>query len=164
MIRFGQRLRIHGDDRVFTHWNHTALIVDDDGDIIEAVGAGVCRRNLSVYEPTEYKLVRLTTSAENRAEEVRFARWAAGEVDAEGDVIPARQRDPIRYGYLTIVSIAYSLITGGKFSFSVAGQEICSGLVGRCLERTGVVFGRKPPTHMMPADLAKYYDAPGPPI
>lgn len=162
MIRFGQRLRIHGEDRVYTHWNHTALIVDPNGDIIEALGRGVCRRNLKVYRPTEYKLVRLTASDSDREQEVRFARWAAGEVDSTGNLIPERERRNVRYGFMTILSIGYSLLTGGKFSFSIAGQEICSGLVARCLERTGVIFGRKPPTHMMPADLAKYYKAPGP--
>ncbi len=162
MIRFGQRLRIRGDDRIYTHWNHAALIVSSNGDIIEALGRGVCRRNLSAYEPKEYKLVRLNASDADREQEVHFARWAAGEVDSAGNDIPQSQRVSIRYGFMTIVSIGYSLLTGGKFSFSIAGQEICSGLVGRCLERTGVIFGRKPPTHMMPADLAKYYDAPGP--
>jgi hypothetical protein len=162
MIRFGQGLRIHGADRVYTHWNHTALVVDDNGDIVEALGRGVCRRNLTAYQPKEYKLVRLTTSPENRAEAIRFARWAAGETDPDGDPISPELRSPIRYGFVTILSIAYSLLTGGKFSFSIAGQEICSGLVARSLERTGVIFGKKPPTHMMPADLAKYFRCPGP--
>ncbi len=96
MIRFGQRLRIHGDDRVCTHWNHTALIVDSNGDIIEALRRGVSRRNLSSYRPNEYKLVRLTASPESRTEEVRFAGWAAGEVDPDGgSITPGKQRSSV---------------------------------------------------------------------
>lgn len=163
LIRFGQRLRIHGDDRVYAHWNHAAIIVDSGGDIIEALGRGVTRRNLDSYKPKEYVIVRLVMAEEDRSQSVRFARWAAGEVDgATGAELPPEKRKRIRYGWLTIMSIAYALVTGGKFTFSIAGQEICSGLVSRALERTGVIFSVKPPTHMMPADLAKYYGAAGP--
>lgn len=54
------------------------------------------------------------------------------------------------------MSIAYSLLTGGKFTFGLEGQAICSGLVARAMERTGAIFNRTP-SHIMPADLAKYY-------
>src|SRR5262245_56939346 len=47
IIRFGQRLRIHGDDRKYAYWNHAALIVNDDGALVEALGAGVERTNIS---------------------------------------------------------------------------------------------------------------------
>jgi hypothetical protein len=43
----------------------------------------------------------------------------------------------------------------------VDGTEICSGLVARGEERTRAIFSREP-SHVMPADLAKYYDAPLP--
>jgi uncharacterized protein YycO len=82
LIRFGQRLRIHGRDRVYTHWNHAAIIVDAGGDIIEALGRSVTRRSLDAYKPKEYLIVRIATSKEDRDQAVRFARWAAGEVDA----------------------------------------------------------------------------------
>jgi hypothetical protein len=36
------------------------------------------------------------------------------------------------------------------------GTAICSGFVAEALVRTGVIF-EKPPSHMMPADLAKKY-------
>jgi len=163
LIRFGQGLRIHGPDRVYTHWNHAALIVDQDGGIIEALGAGVTRRSLDAYKPKEYTIVRIAADKDDRAQAVRFGRWATGEVDpATGEQLVDGDGKRVRYGWLTIASIAYSLITGGKFSFSLAGQEICSGLVARALERTGIIFPVKPPTHIMPADLAKYYGAPGP--
>jgi uncharacterized protein YycO len=146
LIRFGQRLRIHGDDRKYTHWNHAALIVSDGGDLVEALGRGVLRTHLSKYQPTEYHLVRISAGEEDRAQAVAFADWAAGAPDG--------RRQP--YGFLTLVSIAYTLVTGGKFTFAIDGQAICSGLVARAMERTGAIFNRTP-THIMPADLAKYY-------
>jgi hypothetical protein len=147
LIRFGQRLRIHGDDRKYTYWNHAALIVSDGGGLIEALGPGVSRTDLSKYLGTEYHLVRIGAGPEDRRQAVAFAEWAAGEPDGEG-----RQR----YGFLTVVSIAYTALTGGKFTFGIEGRAICSGLVARAMERTGAIFNRTP-THIMPADLAKYY-------
>ena len=151
MIRFGESLRIHGDDRKYTFWNHAALVVSDDGDLVEALGRGVCRTNASHYQPREYHLVCVKASDEDRKEVVRF-----------GETMADRHE---RYGFLTIASIAYTLLTGGKFTFAIDGQEICSGLVARAMERTDAIFSRTP-SHIMPADLAKYYDvepAPGGP-
>ena len=50
------------------------------------------------------------------------------------------------------------LITGAKFSFGVDGQQICSALVARCLERVGETFREGDPWHLSPADLAKHFD------
>jgi hypothetical protein len=147
MIRFGQALRIHGGDRKYTWWNHAAMLVSGDGDLVEALGAGVMRTKLSHHEPVEYHLVRTGASEPDRNEVVAFAEWAAG--DANG-------ADRERYGYVTIASIAWTLLTGGKFTFALEGQMICSGLVARGQERTDAIFNRTP-SHIMPADLAKYY-------
>jgi len=142
LIRFGQALRFVGVDRKHTYWNHAAIIVDGQGTLIEALGNGVCQTNISKYTPVEYHLVRLGTTADDndREESVRFAQWSRGE----------------KYGWLTIVSIAIGLVTGGRFTFGYEGQVICSGLVARAMERTKAIFNRNA-EDMMPADLAKYY-------
>jgi hypothetical protein len=140
MIRFGQALRIHGDDRKYTFWNHAALIVGPDGSIVEALGAGVKAGTLSKYFGTTYHIVKIEATAADRAQVVRYAESQVG----------------IPYGFLTIVSIAFGLMTGAKFTFDFEGQHICSGLVARSLERTDAIFNRSP-EHIMPADLAKYY-------
>jgi permuted papain-like amidase YaeF/Yiix C92 family enzyme len=142
LISFGQMLRFRGVDRKFAYWNHTALIVGTNGDIIEALGSnpGVVLQNLSKYARGEYTVVRIKASPEDRDETVGFARSCLGEP----------------YGMLTIVSIALSLLTGTRFSFGFPGQMICSGLVARALERTRAIF-KAEPSHMMPADLAKAY-------
>lgn len=147
MIRFGQSLRIHGADRKFTWWNHAALIVSDGGDLVEALGAGVLRTHLSKYQPVEYQVVRTGASPSDRSEVVAFGEWAAGDESGA---------DRQRYGYITIISIAWTLLTGAKFTFGIEGQVICSGLVARSQERTHAIFNRTP-SHIMPADLAKYY-------
>ncbi len=146
IIRFGQRLRIHGDDRKYTRWNHAALVIDESGGLIEALGAGVTRRNIAAYDGTEYQLVRTAASEEDRDQVVAFAEWALGQP----------------YAWPIIASIALSLLTGAKFTFAYEGQHICSGLVARALERTGAIFNRSP-SHIMPADLAKYFDVEPPP-
>jgi uncharacterized protein YycO len=140
LIHIGQKFRYQGSDSKYTYWNHAALIINTHGDIIEAVGSGVRKRNLREYKKTEYHLVRIKASAADRSEAVGFATYALGE----------------KYGKTTIVSIAISLITGLKLSFGFDGQQICSGLVARALERTPAIFSHDP-AHITPADLAKYY-------
>ena len=142
LIRFGQRLRIHGDDRKYTHWSHAALIVSEDGDLIEVQRPGVVRRNASVYKDVEYKVVRVKASDHDRRQAVEFAEWCL--------------KNNAKIGRAIFFSIAVNMITGGKFSFFVDGTTVCSGLVARAQERAGAIFNRAP-THIMPADLAKYY-------
>ena len=146
LIQFGQQLRFRGADQPYTYWNHAALVVTSGGAIVEALGAGVERRSLSDYDPTQYTVVRIAASAEDRAETAFFAERCVGQ----------------QYGWATIVSIAISLVTGAKFSFGFNGQLICSGLVARALERTTAIFEDEP-SHIMPAQLAKLYGAVPPP-
>jgi hypothetical protein len=142
MIRFGQTLRYWGPDKIFTRWNHAAIFINEEGNIIEALGGGVQMRNISVYKHTEYHVVHLENVVDiNRIHEVEFAQACLNE----------------DYGWLTIVSIALSLLTGSKLAFGVDGQQICSALVARCLERTGEIFPTDP-WQIMPADLAKYFN------
>jgi hypothetical protein len=147
IIRFGQGLRIHGEDRKYTYWNHAALILGADGALVEALGGGVERTNLDHYTPIEYHLVRTGAADVDREEVTAFGEWAAGGPNGE---------DRQKYGWVTIASITWTLLSGGKFTFAIEGQMICSGLVARAEERTHAIFNRTP-SHIMPADLAKYY-------
>jgi hypothetical protein len=148
LIRFGEKIRYWGPDKKFTRWNHAAIFINTRGDIIEALGSGVQQRNISVYEQTEYQVIHLENVLDlNREQEVRFAQACLND----------------HYGWLTILSIAFCLLTGSKLGFGVDGQEICSALVARCLERTGEIFPTDP-WHIMPADLAKFFNVePGDP-
>jgi uncharacterized protein YycO len=148
LIRFGQGLRFLARNRRYIWWSHAALIVSAQGDLIEAIGAGVRRSHISKYHSTDYQLVRLGTlaSTADREKIVRYAEWALGQ----------------EYGWLTIISISCGLLAGGRFTFGFDGQSICSGLVARALERSAAIFDRSP-SHIMPADLAKYFSVPRPP-
>lgn len=143
LIRLGQKMRIHGDDRKYVDWAHAALIVDRDGTLIEAVGTGVREVPLDYYKGRQYQIFRIKTSDENRAEAATFARRML--------------ENNAKYGPLTIVSIALSKLTGGKLTFFIDGQYVCSGLVACALERTGSIFNRSA-ANITPADLAKYFD------
>lgn len=142
LIRFGQKLRIHGPDRRHVKWTHAALIVDRTGSLIEAVGTGVRRWHLDGYRDDDYVVVRIHASEENRDEVVRFAEWALSR--------------GARYSRLSTVSIGLSMLTGSRLMFHIDGQFVCSGLVARALERTGSIFDRDS-AHIAPADLAKYF-------
>lgn len=148
LIRLGQGLRFWGPDRQYTHWNHTALIVDANGCLVEALYRGVAKRHISVYDPTAYHCVRIEASPEDRQQMVAFAEhWRRAEA---------------RYAWWTISGIVLSLLTGARFSFGIDGQFICSGLVTQALERAGEIFDRDS-SNMTPADLAKRYRIAPPP-
>lgn len=141
LIHWAQGLQMRGDDHKYTRWNHAALIIDQDGTIVEANGDGVDQNPISKYTPTEYYLVHIQADDVERDNEVKFGKWAEGQ----------------RYGKLTICSVFLSLLFGSTIIFALQGQEICSGLVARALERAGYIFDQDP-AHIMPADLAKYFE------
>ena len=145
LIRFGQKLRIHGRDRVYTWWSHAALVVSESGDLIEANRPGVIRTHVDDYRDVEYEVVHTGALPLDRTQAVAFAEYCAAHHQ--------------RLGRTIFVSIALNLITGGKLDFFVDGTTVCSGLVARAQERTGAIFNRSP-SHIMPADLAKYYGVP----
>jgi len=147
LIRLGQWLRFRGDDRRYIGWSHAAMIVDGDGALVEAVGSGVQQAHISHYADVPYAVVDISALVEatDRDEVVAFANWCLGE----------------RYGYFTIISITIAILTGSKLIFGIDGQNICSGLVARALERTRAIFQRAS-SHITPADLAKMFDVPSP--
>lgn len=142
LIGFGQRLRIHGDDRKYAWFTHAALVVGSAGELVEVMGNGIRRSSASVYRPQDYAVVRTGAEPGDVKEMLQFADWA----------VSARPK----YGWATIVSIGLTMLTGAKFAFFVSGEFICSGFVARAMERTGAIFSRDS-AHITPADLAKYY-------
>lgn len=142
LISFGQSVRIHGRDRVFAHWSHAALVVSETGDLIEANRPGVIRSHVKDYEHIDYRVVHTGADDHDRQQAVEFAEWCV---------------DHLKLGRLIFFSLGLSMLTGRKFSFFSDGTTLCSGLVARAQERTGAIFNRAP-THIAPADLAKYYD------
>ena len=147
-IRCGQSLAFWGKDRKYIWWSHAAMIVSRDGDLIEASGTCVHTSHIREYGPTDFHLVKLNqlASEHDRVQICRYAKWSLGQ----------------KYGLLTNISIIISVLTGSRFTFGFDGQSVCSGLVARSLERGAAIFDRSP-SHILPADLAKYFSVEPPP-
>jgi hypothetical protein len=144
MIRFGERLHLHGADRQYAQWNHAVAISGaPSGDkgcwLVEALGHGVVRSSLSTYTPYEYLYVATDLDDSERADFVGYVEAMVGT----------------GYGYLTILSIALKLATGIRIGFSQSETVICSGLVCAAL---GIWRWKSNPAFVMPSDLAKYHN------
>lgn len=148
MIRFGQRLRFRGERRKYARWNHVALVLDAEGNLGEALSDGVDKTHISKYEGSDYHLVRVECAPTDRDQIATFAQV----------VLDAPQRT--KYGWMTIVSLFFTLAFGSKIMIGKVGTAICSGFGSEALTRMGAVFPR-PPAYMMPADLAEYFSVDG---
>jgi uncharacterized protein YycO len=140
-IRFGQFIRYHGKMKPFSTWNHAAMIVDEEGTIIEAAGRGVRYAHIDEYKDVEYYLVNTKLNSQSRTQAVAACKSFIKD----------------KYGWFTIASIAIELITGIKLQFSLNNSMICSAVVGQSLWAGGVIFDRNP-YQMMPADLAAAFN------
>ena len=140
-IRFGQFIRYHGKMKPFSTWNHAAMIIDEEGTIIEAVGRGVRYAHIDEYKDVEYYLVNTKLNSQSRTQAVAACKSFIKD----------------KYGWFTIASIAIELITGIKLQFSLNNSMICSAVVGQSLWAGGVIFDRNP-YQMMPADLAAAFN------
>ncbi len=142
IIRLGQGLRFRGDQRKYAYWNHAALILSADGEIVEALSTGVRAGSIERYRHVEYTLVRVGAQELDQRQIARFAGTILGE----------------RYGWATIACCALNILTGSGVSFGYQNQLICSGLVALAQLRAGACFDRLA-QDILPADLARYYDA-----
>lgn len=143
LIRFGQAIRFRGDRRKYARWNHAVLVVED-GNIIEALGRGVVQRKLSDYRGQDYCIAHTFLDARDSRRVCGLASRLVG----------------LRYGFLSIISIAIAIVTGGRLVVDVAGSYICSELVAESLKRAGYYF-QVPASHIMPADLAETFRVDG---
>lgn len=141
LIRFGQRLRFKKEDAKYAKYGHCAIIISPQGDLIEATSQGIKPNHINNYKTSGFTLVNIDSAYEDRVQAVNFARSCLGQ----------------EYGYLTIASLVLTVLTGGKLNFGFEGQNICSGLVAKSLERTQAIFPVDS-GHIMPAMLAKYYE------
>lgn len=140
-IRFGQRLKFRGANAIFAKYNHAAIIINEQGDILEALAGGITESHISKYTSKEYTLITTGLSTEDVVEALAFANHFLNQ----------------DYGFLVIASNIFTLLTGMNLVVSWGQDMICSEFVARCMERGKAIFD-KPPSHMMPADLAAYYN------
>lgn len=143
LISLGQKRRFRGPDSVYAHWSHCALLVDTDGDLVEAEALGVVKAPISKYRATEYHLVRLGTEldAEGRKRSVEYANAQVG----------------VAFGYMALAGIAIYLLTGLPVRLVRRNHQICSEMVVRALQAGGLLKDVDPDL-TLPADLAKRFD------
>jgi hypothetical protein len=138
LIQAGERVRFGNSD--FARWTHSALIVSASGNIVEAIESGVVEDNIGKYLNTDYVVVHVTATEEQRALACGFAR----------------SRVPDSYGILNFLALALQSLFGWTLSFHLGGQYICSGLVARATEKYIDGYPRTP-EDMMPGDLAYFW-------
>jgi len=141
LIRFGQFIRYHGKMRPYSYWNHTAMIISESGEIIEAIGRGVVISKIEDYSDVEYYYVSTKLNKQSREQAVASANSFLKD----------------KYSWMTIISIAIELLTGVKVQVTQSSTMICSSLVGQSLWAGGIIFDSNP-YQMMPADLACAFD------
>lgn len=140
LIQAGERVRFGNSD--FARWTHSALIVSARGDIVEAIESGVSEDNIEKYRNTDYMIVHVAATDEQRELACGFAR----------------SRVPDKYGIVNFVCLALQCLFGWTLSVHLGGQYICSGLVARATEKYIDGYPRTP-EDMMPGDLAYFWDA-----
>jgi hypothetical protein len=138
LITFGQGLRFRGADKKYAHWSHVAVVVGYNGELVEALGRGVVRTNISYYRDVEYHYVGIQCAETDRLQMVNFAEACVGR----------------RYAWVEIPSLGLTLITGAKLVVGNPGTLICSALAAEMLCRGDFIWPREPST-MLPADLAQ---------
>ena len=143
LISLAQKRRFKGADAPFAHWSHTALVVENDGVLVEAEITGVRQNPISKYRADEYHLVRLGPefSAEGRSRAVAYAKAQVGQ----------------GFGFLDMFGASLYLLFGWPVRVARRGHEICSGLLVRALQAGGQV-PQLDPLLTLPADIAKFYD------
>jgi uncharacterized protein YycO len=143
LIKVGQEMRFRGDESVYAHWTHCALVVANDGALVEAESVGVTRSPISKYQSKEYHLVRLGAefTSEGRQRAVAYASSQVGQ----------------GFGYLALLGSALFLVLGLHLKLMRRNHQICSSLVVRALEAGGMLRDADPDL-TLPAHLAKIYD------
>jgi hypothetical protein len=139
IIRHGQALRYKGGDAAFAYYNHAAIVVEEDGTILQAMNAGIVRGHISDYKQTEYHLVNLGDLVTD-FDRKRMRAFAYSKLNAP-------------YDWLCIAGIALSLLVRTRIILNMEGRYICSGIESFTLMTGGVDLPFQP-QHMMPADLA----------
>src|SRR5438132_11650313 len=124
VIQWAER-RKYGRYSQEAYYNHCFIIIDDLGNLVEAV-KGVVEANISGYAGQEFAIYRPPYLSNDSATSMIAATTAVAMVGAE------------KYGWLSFVSEALMFLTGTKLRFGRSGTTICSGLVSYCLTRAGI--------------------------
>lgn len=145
LIMAGERARYGNSE--YSVWTHSALIVSDDGWLVEALEDGVTLSRISKYDGYETLVVSPDTTVyatpDKREYACAFARAQIGD----------------KYDILDFISIALTLLTGLDWSLHSDKRFICSQLVARATECYTAYGYQYPCEQMLPADVAAEFYA-----
>jgi hypothetical protein len=145
LIIFGQWLRYHGENRKYYRWSHSGLFIDNQGTIIEAIGAKVIIDNISKYKELNYYIVHTKLNTLNKVQSVKASKSFLKD----------------KYGWVSDISIGFHFLTGIKLQFTLKNTINCSGLVAMALWAGGIIFNGTPQL-FAPADLAAAFKVEAP--
>src|SRR6266700_1243181 len=106
-------------DFTVSRWKHAALIVSSEGNLIEVVTKGIQKSTLAKYKHEEFYVVDIDMSSDDRKEVIEYADFMS--------------KKHITYGFLTIASIAFKIITNSRLVIKLDGTLICSEFVAKSL-------------------------------
>jgi len=121
-----------------SHWNHTALIVDSKGSIMELVEQGIKKHSIKKYDKQEVFIVKTDFGEQDRKEILDYAY--------------AMLKRHQNYGFFQIASITLKIITKSRLIIKLDGTQICSEFVANALSRGGIVW-ESDVSLITPADL-----------
>ena len=124
-------------------WTHSALIVSEAGDLVEALAGGVARSNISKYAHVQTKVISIPATPAQRKLIVAGALQDVG----------------LEYNRVDFVGLAIQLLFGIDWGVNDGRADICSELVSRYTEKCIPAYPFKP-GNMMPMDLDVFYGAP----
>lgn len=140
LIHFFAWLRFRHDDLRWCYWSHVAVVIDDQGYLVDVDVDGVGLCHIDRYRELDFCYVRLRLTPKARREIATYAHRCAGQ----------------RYGIAAFVLLGLSVLSGGWLPVPDSGKPGCVSLIVRALRRAGLTFDRSP-AEMMPADLAKRF-------
>lgn len=135
LIRIGERIR---DPRKSAKWNHAAVVLDNNGSIMEALKHGISLGNISAYP--DHEVISNNFTQPQVEDLLRYAKAMQG----------------VPYGYLTIISIALDLLLPFIAHFRSGKTLICSEFAAKTWEHAGWICPKIDTSHVMPSDLDKW--------
>lgn len=129
-------------------WTHSALIVSQDGHLVEALANGVARSNILKYAHVQRKVISLDTLAGRPVTQQERELVVAGALEDVG----------LEYNRVDFAGLAIQLLFGVDWGVNDGRADICSELVSRFTEKVIPRFQFKP-GDMMPLDIDVYAGA-----
>ena len=141
LVRCFVRIRHRApEDRPYTYWSHTALVVSHTGKMVEVNARGVVISHIRQYRECDYHYVWLDLPDAGRKAAVQFARSCLKQ----------------KFSLRNFLLLAATIALGDRVRMPPDSGHGCVSLVARALQEAGIHFDRKP-TDMTPVDLAKRF-------